>query len=122
MKFLLDTNFLLIPAQFHVDVFSELSHFGKPELYTLTLVVKELDKLSRSRGRKAAHARIALLLLKKEGVRILGSPSQTTDAGIVNAARKGFVVCTQDRALIKRLRTEKIPVVTLRQKRYLIKK
>ena len=44
MKFLLDTNFLMIPGKFKVDVFSELEKFGKPELYTVSAVVRELEK------------------------------------------------------------------------------
>jgi rRNA-processing protein FCF1 len=46
MKFLLDANFLMIPGKFRVDVFKELEKFGKPDLYTLDLVVKELSKQS----------------------------------------------------------------------------
>jgi len=123
MKFLIDTNFLLIPFQFRVDVFSELTKFGKPELFTLNLVVRELDKLSRSKGREGKQARLAMILLKKEGVEILPSSSRIADAGIVAmAAKNHMVVCTQDKALIKKLKAKEIHVVMLRQKRYLVMK
>ncbi len=117
MKFLLDANFLTIPGQFKVDVFRELEEFGKPELYTLNLVVKELEKL------KSRHARLALGLVKKEGVKILFSKTSNTDREIVRIASKGgFVVCTQDKKLIEKLKKKGISVVSLRQKRLLIKK
>jgi len=123
MKFLLDTNFILIPAQFRVDVYSELSGFGKPELYTIDLVLKELEKLIHSRGKKSRQAKMALLRLKKEGVKILITGARQADAAIVKiASQKKFTVCTQDRALAKRLKAKKVPVVTLRQKRYLVMK
>ncbi len=116
MKFLLDTNFLLIPAQFRVDVFSELSKFGKPELYTIDLVLKELGKM---RSRKA---RLAQELLAREKVRVLHTGGRNADSALVKAASKGFVVCTQDRALARRLKSRGTPVVTLRQKKYLVMK
>lgn len=121
MKFLLDTNFLLIPVQFHVDIFSELQNFGKPPFYTLRQVVSELEKLSSDKTKTSRAASLTLLLLKREGVKILSSSSKTADSAIIEtAATKNFAVCTQDKALIKKLHSRHVPVVTLRQKKYLI--
>jgi len=123
MKFLLDTNFLVAFSQFKVDVFTELEEFGVPELYTLDLVLKELKKISTSKGIKARHARFALVRMRKEGVKILITESKRTDSEIVRIAKlNSLVVCTQDRALVKRLKAKHVPVVTLRQKRYLVMK
>jgi hypothetical protein len=121
MKFLLDTNFLLIPGQFGVDVFSELSVFGKPELYTLKSVLSELEKLSAGRGRNGRAARIGIAMLEKNSVTMLRPrKNEATDDQIIRAARKGdFAVCTQDAALAGRLKGTGIKVVTLRHKKYL---
>ena len=122
MKFLLDTNFLLIPGKFRTDIFRELQGFGKPELFTLDLVVAELKKLASSRGRDAGHARLALDLIKKKGVRVLEARGTNTDQELERlASEQDLAVCTQDRALQRRLRKEDIVVVFLRQNRFLVK-
>ena len=72
MKFLLDTNFLLIPGQFKIDIFSELNKYGKPKLFTLDLVVQELKTLSTGKGKDSAAAKLALELLQQKKVDICG--------------------------------------------------
>ena len=119
MKFLLDTNFLMIPGKFKVDVFSELEKFGKPELYTVSAVVRELEKLSKSGGDKP-HAKLGLELLRKKGVEVLQTDGYDADMELERTAvEEDFVVCTQDKELIKRLKKEEIRVISLRQKKYL---
>jgi len=113
MKFLLDANFLTIPGEFKVDIFTELFHFGKPELFTLDLVVKELETI------KSKHTRLGLQLLKKHKVKILKAVG-VTDKEIERIAKENnFVVCTQDKKLISDLQKSGIKVVYLRQKKYL---
>ncbi len=122
MKFLLDTNFLLIPGKFRTDIFSELQKFGKPELFTLDLVVAELRKLASSRGRDACHARLGIELLEKKNVRVLDAGGTNTDHELERlAAEQGFAVCTQDRALQRNLSKESVTVIFLRQGRLLAK-
>ena len=122
MKFLIDTNFLLIPGRFRVDVFKELERFGRPEFLTIDLVVSELRKLASGKGQDAPHARLGLDLLEKKGIRVLESREGNTDQEIERlASEQDLVVCTQDRELQERLRREGLSVVSLRQKRYLEK-
>jgi rRNA-processing protein FCF1 len=122
MKFLIDTNFLLIPGRFRVDVFKELERFGRPELLTIDLVVSELRKLASGKGRNASHARLGLDLIEKKGIRVLESQEGSADHEIERlASEQDLVVCTQDRELQERLRREGLSVVSLRQKRYLEK-
>ncbi|MBI4019848.1 MAG: hypothetical protein HY367_00835 [Candidatus Aenigmarchaeota archaeon] len=119
MKFLLDTNFLMIPGKFRVDVFRQLEEFEGPELYTLGSVLKELERLSKA-GPEAKYAKIALEMAKGENVRIIFDRGEPVDGELVRLAGRGFTVCTQDRGIIRKLKG-KYPVVTLRQKRYLVK-
>lgn len=115
MKFLLDTNFLLIPCEKKVDVFDLLREFGKPELYTLDACIQEL--------RKTKYEDLVKKLIEKQGVKIEKAlEGSQVDAEIERIAQeKGLTVCTQDRELIARLQLAKIPVITLRQGRYLIR-
>lgn len=115
MKFLLDTNFLIIPAQFKLDVFELLEEFGKPEFFTLNLCLEEL--------KKTPWEKLTKEIIKKKGIRIEDTrEGSSADFELGRIAReKKMVVCTQDRLLINRLRLEKIPVITLRQRKYLIR-
>ncbi|RLJ09971.1 MAG: hypothetical protein DRP15_01680 [Candidatus Aenigmatarchaeota archaeon] len=114
MKFLLDTNILMSIESVNIDLGSELSKFGKPELYTLDVVKKELIKKSN------IQAKIALEFIKRFKVKVIKSSGQDADSEIVRtASEKGFVVCTQDKALIKRLVRKGVKVVYIRQKRFL---
>lgn len=121
MRFLLDANFLMIPGKFRVDVFRELEKFGKVEAYTPDLVVSELEKLAAKNGKDAAFARVALKIIKQEGVKIIYSEGTNTDSEIKRISAGGkFAVCTADKELIKSLKKENIPIITLRQKKYLV--
>jgi len=121
MKFLLDANFLLLPGKFKADIFSELAKFGRPELYTLDLIVKELEKIAAGKGRDAGYARLGLELIRKKRIRVLKTTGKSADLALEQTALKGnFTLCTQDRALIKKLRG-RAPVIYLRQRKYLVK-
>ena len=116
MKTLLDTNFLLIPGKFRVDIFTELERFGKPRLYTIDLVVSELKIIAQDKGSDAGHARLGLELIVKKGVNVLETGGEHADDEIADlAAREGYTVCTQDTGLQKILKGKGVRVVALRQ-------
>jgi len=123
MKALLDTNFLMIPGEFKVDIFSELLSLGYSEVYTLDLIVRELEKFSTKGGRVSKAARIALQLIKNCGVVVLetkGDMAQV-DLELFRLARSnGYVICTQDRELLQKARDAGMRFITLRQKKYLV--
>ena len=122
MRFLLDTNFLLIPGRFRVDVFRELERFGRPEFLTIDLVMDELRKLSSGSGQDASYARLGLSLIEEKEVSVMETHGTNADQEIERlASEQDLVVCTQDRELQERLRREGLSVVSLRQKRYLEK-
>jgi len=113
MKFLLDTNFLVSAIKFRIDINKELEKFGRPDLYTLNLVLKELEKLKAKK--------LAFYFIGRNNVSVIRVKGRT-DSEIVRAARKySMVVCTQDRELIKRLKAKNLSVVFIRQKKYLVK-
>ena len=119
MKFLLDANFLMVPGKFRVDVFRELEKFGRPELYTTELVVKELSKLSKAKGRDAFFAKLGLSFIQEKDIGILESQEKKADADILRLSKQGFTVCTQDKALTSKIMKAKGKVVFLRQGKYL---
>ena len=121
MKFLLDTNFLMAVGQFRLDVFEQLKALGKPELYSLDLVVEELGKIAESGGRDASHARLAMELIREKGIAVLKSREANADDELERRAGEGFVVCTQDRALLERLKRKGLPAARI-EKKHIISK
>lgn len=123
MRALLDTNFLMIPGEFKVDIFSELLSLGYIETFTIDLVVKELEKFSTRGGKVSKCARLAIELVRNCGVTVLktsGDVSQV-DSEIFRLARdRGYVICTQDKELIKRINDAGMRLITLRQGKYLV--
>jgi rRNA-processing protein FCF1 len=119
MKFLLDANFLMIPGKFKADIFQELEKFGKPELFTIDLVMKELSKLSKGKGKDAFSAKLGIYFIQERDIGILETEGKNADSEMLALAGKGFTVCTQDRALISKIKRKGFRAVFLRQGKYL---
>jgi len=118
MKVLLDTNFLLVPHQFGVDIFEFLSLY---DIATLDLCVKELKKLGRKNSKDSAAARIGLKLIKDRNVEIIKSKEKKADLAILKyALKEKCTVATNDKKLIKDLKRYGIKIIRLRQNKYLI--
>ncbi len=121
VRVLLDTNALLMPAQFRVDLYDELlALFGDFEPITLEEVVSELTGLSRGRGRDAAAARVGLAMARRSAVVPSGSTAERVDDRVIEYARReGCTVVTNDRELRNALLREGIDVVSMRRERTL---
>lgn len=114
MKILLDTNFLLVPVQFKVNIYELL----EGDLITLDACIRELEKLARSKGKDGANAKVALKLAKN--VKIIRAKSIRADVAIINYAKShGCAVATNDRKLIKTLKSKGIKIIRLRQMKLL---
>jgi rRNA-processing protein FCF1 len=120
VKVILDSNFLMAPFQFHIDIFEELEYIlqKKVDFIVPSLVKLELTSISSRGGEGAANASLALQLASRcRVVDVTLQPQETVDDAIVKAAQKlGAVVATNDIELKKRLRDINVPVVYLREK------
>lgn len=120
MKILLDTNFFLDVIRFKIDLNEITSLLLEPyQLVTLNLIVKELEKISRSKSTASLHAKIALKLIKTKNIKILKSRERNVDKAILELANKDIIVATDDSKLRKKLRENKIRTIYLRAKKYL---
>lgn len=121
VRVLLDTNALLMPAQFGIDLHGELlGLFGDFELVTLEEVVGELLGLARGRGRDAAAARVGLAMARRSTIVPSGSTAEGVDNRVIEYARReGCVVVTNDRELRNALLREGIGVVSMRRRKTL---
>ncbi|NJD99012.1 nucleotide-binding protein [Thermococcus sp. CX2] len=120
-----DTNFLLVPGQFGVDIISELNRVldVKFRIVIPNVVLQELDVIERkSRGKDLMAIRMAKKLAERfETVDIGRFGERPIDDQIFDFAlnNERVVVCTNDKGLKKRLRARGIPVVYLRSKKIL---
>ena len=122
---LVDTNFLLVPGQFGVDIIGELNRIldVKFEVVVPNVVLDELNVIERkAKGKDLMAVRMAKKLVERFKVVEIGKfGEKPTDTQIYEFAVKNpnVVVCTNDKLLKKKLRERGIPVVYLRQKKIL---
>lgn len=119
MKVLLDTNALMVPGQFGVDLFEGLEELGFREFLVPRPVLRELAalvSLAESRRDRTA-ARIGLALADR--CEILEASGEADDAILNLALESGASVFTNDKELKKKLSTRGVTVIHLRQRRRL---
>lgn len=117
----LDTNFLLIPEQFGIDIFTEIDricHFPY-QLCIIDATEGELEKLGKNKGAAGRAANVALVLLKTHSIAHLPAEGRSVDAAIMAHAKSGWVVATQDRELRRKLKLQGVQLLTLRGKSHL---
>lgn len=123
IKVILDTNFLMVPAQFRVDISGGLEALlnQKTEPIVLSSTYRELQRIASSRLKEGKAAKMMLQLMNKfRVVKAEPYPNETGDDVIVRFAKKfNCPVATNDKELRKRLRSLNIPVIYLRQRSHL---
>lgn len=120
MKVLLDTNALMIPVQFGIDLFGNLREIlGSFEPVTVPGVILELKGISRGRGTDSAAARVGLIIAEQctlvdtEVHRDLDADEQI----VQYAAATGSVVVTNDQELRKTLHRRGVDVISMRNRK-----
>lgn len=125
MKVILDTNFLRIPFQFKVDIFSELERIlisaGAYELATISLVVEEVT----AKAQASPQWRAALESIKLKNINVYPmeatdtGAAADTDAALLSFANPGDILCTQDKELKRLAKEKKVRVITMLNKSHL---
>lgn len=121
-KIILDTNFLLIPLQFKLDIFSELKRICNfnYKLYVFSKTIDELKGIMEKQSvRHKKAAQFGLKLIKLKNIGILKSEQEDVDSCILDSVGKDIIVATQDAVLKRRLKSKGGSVIILRQKKYL---
>jgi hypothetical protein len=112
---IIDTNGLMIPGQFGIDIFSELEQLGFDSYVVPSASVKELEKIAvKGRGKDKASARIAISLLDK--CTIIDKKGFADDIIVELAIDMKTAVLTSDTQLKKRLCSKGITNVYLRDR------
>ena len=117
---LIDTNAFLMTSQFKIDLIEELRFMlGSVRMVVPDIVIRELEGLSRGKGKHAAAARLGLCFAQR--CEIIPSPGDgTPDEQILRSAKDLHCgVVTNDRKLRNLVLDEGLPVVTLSGKQKL---
>jgi rRNA-processing protein FCF1 len=121
---ILDTNLLLLPSQQKIDIFEEIERIClfPYELCIVDGTLKELDKIMENqKGKQKKAARLALALLEQKDIKVINGNNGHVDHDILAMAQPGHhIVATLDGDLKRKLNSKMIPIITMRQKKYLI--
>lgn len=121
-KIIMDTNFLMIPWMFKVDIFSEFERISnfKYNLFIFDSTIEELNNIiKKQRGKNKKAAQFALKLINSKHLNIISSLKKNVDSLILENLSEDDVIATLDAKLKKEVLEKGNPVVILRQKKYL---
>jgi len=117
---IIDTNFLLVPFQFRIDLFSELEYLIEmSHSYVISSgSIAELKKIAEKNGKNAIAARLALKMVEANSnrIEIVRSTKHVDDWIVEYAEKRGAIVCTNDKGLRKRLKNADIKIIALKGK------
>jgi len=112
---IIDTNGMMIPGQFGIDIFSELEQLGFYSYIVPRASVKELEKIVMTgRGKDRSAAKIALSLLDR--CTIIEKNGYADNIIIDMAVDMDAAVLTNDTELKKRLCSKGVTNVYLRDR------
>lgn len=115
MKVIVDTNGLMVQAQFGVDVLDELGRLGYDECVVPSAVTDELEAIQKKvKGADKVALAVAQALAKQ--CREIEAPGNADDVILRLAKELGADVFTNDTELRKRLKKEGIKTVFMRSK------
>ena len=121
-KIILDTNFLMIPLQFRVDIFSEFERICNFN-YKLYIYESSIDELSiimqTGSGKNKKAAQFGLKLIKLKNINVINSGEKDVDSLILENIDNDTIIATQDMQLKRELIEKKASLIILRQKKYL---
>jgi rRNA-processing protein FCF1 len=117
---IIDTNFLLIPFRYRIDILRELDYLVEAS-HTFVIsskTLKELKKIGKKVGKDGMAARLAIKLVEANSTRIeiIESEEHVDDWIAVYSKAHRAIVCTNDSELRRRLRARSIKVVTMKSK------
>ncbi|MGQ9720840.1 MAG: type II toxin-antitoxin system VapC family toxin [Candidatus Jordarchaeum sp.] len=123
LKIVLDTNFLMTPFNLEIDVISELDRIinQKYEIIIPLGIIKELKGLLKNPNLKTrTAAKLALKIAKRYKIVDIKDENGDIDDLIVQFSKKEYcAVATNDQNLRRRLKSEGIPTIYVRQKSHL---
>ncbi len=111
---ILDTDFLLHSVNNRVDIFSEFNRICDFK-YKLYIIDKTINELKNKKNEK-----LIIRIIKGKVDLIMTNENKTVDELILGLNIENLVVCTNDTDLKEKLKKRNIPIITLRQGKFLV--
>lgn len=121
-KIILDTSFLVNCVRFRIDFIQEINRICdfRYELFIIDKSIEELNSIIGRGGKSSSFAKLVLKMLAGFNIKsIVMNNDGIVDDLIISSADKDTVVATQDMPLRKKLKAISVPVIFIRQKKYL---
>ena len=122
-RIILDTNFLMIPGQYKIDIYREIERLmvGKYQLYIYSGTLKEIKKLSKGQSKDAMAARLGMSIAKTKNIKIIKSDTDYIDKAIIQNLKDKDIIATQDKELRDTIKKENkgIKFIIMRSKTHL---
>lgn len=117
----IDTNFFMIPFQFNIDILEEFKRIlPNYKLVTTKFVLNELNGLkNNSKGKVRLAAGLGLKIAQSDEIEVRDIPlndGESVDDALIRISK---VLATNDANLRKKAKKKGIPLVILRQRKYL---
>ena len=120
VKVALDTNMLLAAEQFKISLVEEIeSKLSKAEIVIPSQVITELEKLAGKSKKLEKQVKIAMQIIKNEGVKQIEVKASNADKALLTLAKQGFIIATNDKELRKKVKKSFGKCLILRKKKYL---
>lgn len=117
---ILDTNFLLVPAELNVDIFTEINRIfrDKVQFFILDKSLEELDTVAETgRQKEKLAVKMTKSLLKTQNIKILICDHEGSVDDILVKLSKNYIIATQDKELKRRIQHN---ILSVRKKKYVI--
>ncbi|NOZ58028.1 MAG: twitching motility protein PilT [Euryarchaeota archaeon] len=120
MLVLLDSNFLLLPFQYRIDIFAEIEALlnTRPRYAVPEQVLRELEQLSSRGGKLGKFARSAIALAEQR-CSVVSVDAENADEALEKLAERGTIICTNDKVLKEKVRKRGSAVIFLRERQKL---
>ena len=117
----IDTNFFMIPFQFNIDILEEFKRIlPNYKLVTTKFVLNELKGLkNNSKGKVRLAAGLGLKIAQSDEIEVRDIPLNDGESVDDALLRISKVLATNDANLRKKAKKKGIPLVILRQRKYL---
>ncbi len=103
-KIIIDTNFLLTMVRYKIHGLDEIKTKIKCRFFTLSRVIFELEVLGKRDKKIAKELLLVKQILKNNDVKIIDSTTENVDEELVEKAKEGYVIATNDKPLRDKIR------------------
>jgi len=112
----LDTNALMMPYQFGINIEKELNRLlGICRIIVPRTVVEEMEKLAEEGGEVGRAAKLGLSIIRKRGVRLVETENKGDDGVLETAIKMDAAILTNDKELKKKAKELRLPIIYLRE-------